>query len=732
MKTVFLRALEADDKAVVLRAAIHEVTVTEGAQRFEVDVTDFGVVPRSPFAYWVSDGFRNLFESREAFATNGRITRQGLATASDFRWVRVWWERDVRDGDEAFPVPYAKGGAFSPFYSDLPLTIRWGRDGRWIKEWKAEQFRLGVFTANNSKCWNEHLYFRPGLTWPLRSQRGLSVRALPSGVIFGQKGSAAFVPDNTSDQLLAYLAIFNSAPCLGLVQMQMAFGAYDVGVIARTPVPALRNAELVDLAKLARSIWSLKRNLDKSNEISHAYTLPALLLSSGETLRARTADREQQFRAVEAELVRIQSEVDDRCFELYGIKDDRRPTIEGFARGSIVSGDPIGINAGGEAEIPRETDEEEDTEPEKSGSALVAELISWAVGVAFGRFDVRLATGALTLPPDPEPFDALPLWSPAMLTGDDNKPLTNAPPEYPLDFPKNGVLVDDPGHSRDINIALRTVFDTVFTTKADVWWDDIARALDPEDHNLRGWLASTLFEHHLKLHSKSRRKAPIFWQFGLSSGRYSIWVYALRLTRDSFFQIQNDVIAPKIAHEERQLTTLLRGAGASPTAKERKEITAQQGFVEELRSLFEEIKHVAPLWNPMLDDGVLLTMSPLWRLVPQHKLWQKELKNKWDELAAGKHDWAHLAMHLWPERVAPKCWTDRSLAIAHGLEDVFWAEEADGNWKAKSTPSRTVDELIRERSSPAVKSALKILLESPDSTPISRRRGRDREAGVLS
>ena len=68
-------------------------------------------------------------------------------------------------------------------------------------------------------------------------------------------------------------------------------------------------------------------------------------------------------------------------------------------------------------------------------------------------------------------------------------------------------------------------------------------------------------------------------------------------------------------------------------------------------------------------------MAPLWRLVPQHKPWQKELKSKWDELVAGKYDWAHLAMHLWPERVVPKCATDRSLAIAHGLEDVFWTED---------------------------------------------------------
>src|SRR6185436_18851117 len=105
----------------------------------------------------------------------------------------------------------------------------------------------------------------------------------------------------------------------------------------------------------------------------------------------------------------------------------------------------------------------------------------------------------------------------------------------------------------------------------------------------------------------------------------------------------------------RQLTSLVQSSGGNPSAKERKEISAQEAFVEELRALLDEVKRVAPLWNPMLDDGVVLTMAPLWRLVPQHKLWQTELKSKWDELNAGKYDWAQLAMHLWPERVVPNC-----------------------------------------------------------------------------
>jgi hypothetical protein len=172
---------------------------------------------------------------------------------------------------------------------------------------------------------------------------------------------------------------------------------------------------------------------------------------------------------------------------------------------------------------------------------------------------------------------------------------------------------------------------------------------------------------------------------------------------------------PKLRHEEQKLSVMREEAGANPPPSVRNEITAQEQFIEELRHLLDEIKRVAPLWNPNLNDGVIINFSPLWRLVPQNKAWQKELKTTWDALCAGEYDWSHLAMHLWPERVVPKCATDRSLAIAHGLEDVFWVEGPDGKWKARPAPTPAVEKLVRERTSPAVKAALQSLLEAPSA-----------------
>src|SRR5207245_2697437 len=116
------------------------------------------------------------------------------------------------------------------------------------------------------------------------------------------------------------------------------------------------------------------------------------------------------------ELQAIKVELDARCFELYGIDEaDRRAILEGIGDGSAEAGAPGETEAG----TAGESNDEGDAASSVGAAALAAELLSWAVGVAFGRFDVRLATGTRALAPEPGPFDPLPVCSPAMLSGED-------------------------------------------------------------------------------------------------------------------------------------------------------------------------------------------------------------------------------------------------------------------------------------------------------------------------
>lgn len=313
---------------------------------------------------------------------------------------------------------------------------------------------------------------------------------------------------------------------------------------------------------------------------------------------------------------------------------------------------------------------------------------SWAVGVAFGRF--------LKHPPEftesvrLDAFEAPPARSSAM-TSSNSKPVA--------------ILVDDRGHPNDIVTAVLEIVG------------------DQDEEELRYWLRNEFFSLHIESYSRSRRYAPIYWQIGIPSRQYSIWIYYLGASQDDLFRVYAEYVNPKLAHEERRLEALRNEIGMDPNSAQRKALALQESLVEELRWLQNEVKKVAPIWRPHPDDGVLLNFAPLWRLATQNKRWQAELKTKWDELAAGEYDWAHLAMHLWPERVIRKCLDDRSIAIAHDLQEVFWSRDDSGKWKRKETLNISIDDLIRERTTEDVKAALKLLTETQGANGSKARPG---------
>src|SRR5690606_3523258 len=89
---------------------------------------------------------------------------------------------------------------------------------------------------------------------------------------------------------------------------------------------------------------------------------------------------------------------------------------------------------------------------------------------------------------------------------------------------------------------------------------------------LRRWLAGSFFEEHRKQYSRSRRKAPVYWQLATSSGSYSIWLHYHSLTPDSLFRLLTEIVAPKIGHEESSLALLEKEAGGTPSPTERRAI----------------------------------------------------------------------------------------------------------------------------------------------------------------
>ena len=203
-------------------------------------------------------------------------------------------------------------------------------------------------------------------------------------------------------------------------------------------------------------------------------------------------------------------------------------------------------------------------------------------------------------------------------------------------------------------------------------WKDRAEAIEQEASGILGVQSlrdyfrkpSGFFADHVKRYSKSRRQAPIYWPLSTSSGSYTLWIYYHRVTDQTLHTALADFVDPKIREIERLLT-------GARLANREKEVEELADLLAELHDFRGELERVIRLpWKPNLNDGVLITASPLWKLFRLSK-WQKDLKVCWQALQAGDYDWAHLALCIWPNRVKTACETDRSIAIAHGLERLF-------------------------------------------------------------
>jgi hypothetical protein len=657
-----VRALADADKETALAGAIRDPT---DLRRFICNPTDFLALPGAPFSYWVSSRIRTLFNKLPALETSERIVRQGLATANDFRFVRLNWECPSADKRVRW-FPFVKGGRYSLFYADVHLMVHWQDNGKELKAWADPLYGCSGWSRIIKST--EH-YFRPGLTWPLRA-RAFSPQAMPQGCVFSVRGYAILAPPGELAALLAITASSAFDYLFKVLLGRFGFPEFVVGVLQKLPLPAITDDSALALSSQAHRAWAAKRELDTVDSTSNAFVLPIALTEGAGSLEHSALMRLGRVRRCEETCAAIQAEIDDLAFRIYAFDDaDRSALITIRATESFAA-------ARDEAD-----DDEEDETATASASAVTADLLGYAVGATFGRWDIRFATGENPPPDLPEPFAPLPICPPGMLQNEQGLPLTQHNIErlevsgewnYPLEILWDGILVNDPDNPNDVVRRVRKVLEVIWKDRSEAIEQEACEIIGVKDLREYFRKPALFFGDHLKRYSKSRRQAPIYWPLSTASGSYALWIYYHRLNDETFYSALNKYVKPKIDKIEKELRRIesdLPKATGHEGSKLRDAFEDTKSFLDELREFRDELLRVAGLpYKPNLNDGVLITASPLWRLFRLPK-WRKDLEACWKKLEAGDYDWAHLAYTIWPDRVREVCKHDRSIAIAHGLEE---------------------------------------------------------------
>jgi hypothetical protein len=674
--TTFFRLLKTpiDDKGDVLAAQIAALNASEEAGEIYIaNPSDFSLIYGSPFAYWVNVEFRRKLRRFPRFEPTAGRARRGPSTGDDSRRLRAWWEVSPDSiGRYSRWVPYPKGGHLSPYHSDISLVVAWDENRRTFLDFHGRPGR----EIERPECLDD--FFFPGLTWPRRASR-FALSAMAEGCIFSVRGQAVLAP---VERLPMLLGVLNSRPFDFLFKLSLGrwgFPEFIVGVLQRLPWAEPLPKECETIGNYALDCHAARRDFDRLDEVTHSFCLPGLvhhragsLLEAGLTLEAETE-------AAKTHLAEIQAEIDDIVFDLYGLSETDRALVR------EEMGQPETWNL--EPETPEEDDENEITPPEDL-PARVQNLLMWCVGVAFGRWDVRMALDPTLLPSLQGPFDPLPRCAPGTLVGPDGLPpaqavdiapkawlrarenvlripssplpveatragtdqpeTSNLKPQtpYPLPIAWDGILVDDPTHRSDVVTRVRGVLTLL--------WGDRAGAIEREACDILGFESlrdyfrdprKGFFAFHVQRYSKSRRKAPVYWLLQSERRNYGIWLYIHRLRPDALFVAGRDYADAKVALEEARTQELRQGLDVlNGSARRRRErgIERQQRLVAEVTEFRDRLDCVALLnLPPDLNDGVTISIAPLWELVP----W-KEAQRTWEKLVAGEYPWSTMRQQM--------------------------------------------------------------------------------------
>ena len=159
-----------------------------------------------PFIYWISDEFREKFNSRKL--EDVLETKKGMDTTQNERFLRFWWENKIETissdykSDNCKWVKYAKGGPYNKWYGNLWLTVNWANNGYELKHF----FDLNGKLRPNIR--NEEKYFLEGITYSAAGSKGTTFRYMPSNMIIDSGGPGIYLTKYKN--LYFVLGILNS------------------------------------------------------------------------------------------------------------------------------------------------------------------------------------------------------------------------------------------------------------------------------------------------------------------------------------------------------------------------------------------------------------------------------------------------------------------------------------------------------------------------------------------
>lgn len=550
---------------------------------FNKNAKEFNKIPSSPIAYWVSENYLKIFDTKKIYDFSHSPSQN--ITGNNEKFVRKFWEINSEYVDKKNNwIFYAKGGCYRKWWGNLENIVNWSQEARKI-------YKYGD-GRHASQIINEEYWYKKGITWGLITSNSPSFRVMPLNATFDKGGSTIIV----SNELYNYiLGLLNSKLFASIAKIYNPTLNFQVNDIRMTPLKISDKEKVVEIVKncilLSKQEWdSFETSWDFKDHPLIEFRSSMVGLGDGNVMPsvhydvANNSYNEKVFVASEFpfnstiegtykrweeycdnqfnKLKQNEEELNKIFIDIYGLQDELTPEVKDK---------DITIR---KADKVRE----------------VRSLISYAVGCMFGRYSLD-EDGIIYAGGN---FDI-------------NKYKT-----FKADIDNIIPITDEAYFSDDIVERFKTFIKTVYgdnTFNENI--DFIAETLgkkgtETSEETIRRYFVNDFFNDHCKIY----QKRPIYWL--LDSGKkngFKALIYMHRYNENLIPKARLDYLHKVQTTYEKLLSDVNYKLTADLSMVDKKDAQKRQADLNakltEIKEYDEKIAHIANQRIDIdLDDGV--------------------------------------------------------------------------------------------------------------------------------
>lgn len=567
----YIRLVEYDN------AQLKETQFHSVVNRYYCKSSNYLSIPMFPLSYWIGEKYYDIFRQFDAIGQYGE-TKKGVLTGNDKRFVRLWFEISklkfglgIQNYDDMIQknykwIPATGGGVYRKWYGNFENVINMENDSYDIRN----------NTENSYRLREPKYYFQQCTTWSEVSGKGLSMRYVPQGIIFGNSGPVCF----WNTHILYWLGLMNANTTMRFMAFLSPTLTFGPEQIKRVPCKYEKTELVEDLVR--QCVETSKKDWD-SFETSWDFEEHPLVRWSkvlwdvtaiGATMHHYYGDHPKVTSSLELCYMLWQGECKERFdqlknneeklnrifIDIYGLQDELTPEVE-------------------DKDVTvRLADKERD----------IKSLVSYLVGVVMGRYSInreglQFAGGQWDVLKYGEPLDddgIIPIYS---------------------------TLGMEDSLTTKIITLIKDIFgEDDYRSNIDFIADALGKkSNESSEETLNRYLNEGFYNDHLKIY----QKRPIYWMFssGKNSG-FKCLIYMHRYNADTLARINGKYFLPestRIKNELDEINTAISAAEGRDRIRLEKERQKLAAKYNEAIEYGQVLDHMANKFIDIdLDDGV--------------------------------------------------------------------------------------------------------------------------------